>query len=42
MLVQGKNQIDLTTTAPYWTQGVLYDYLRLELAPENSAVAKAR
>jgi rhamnogalacturonan endolyase len=42
MLVPGKNQIDLTATATDWTQGVLYDYLRLELAPENSTVAKAR
>jgi rhamnogalacturonan endolyase len=42
MLAPGKNQIDLTTTATDWTQGVLYDYLRLELAPENSTVAKAR
>jgi rhamnogalacturonan endolyase len=36
LLTQGENHIDLTTHATDWTDGVLYDYLRLELADGNA------
>ena len=34
LLKQGTNQLTLTVPADSWVDGVLYDYLRLELAPE--------
>ena len=32
LLVKGENHIELKTNARDWTDGVLYDYLRLEVA----------
>lgn len=36
LLVKGTNYIDLTTRANNWTDGVLYDYLRLEVNDRGS------
>jgi len=32
LLARGENHIDITTQAQDWTEGVLYDYLRMEIA----------
>ena len=40
MLVKGKNVLELTTHARNWVEGVLYDYLRLEVS--DSATTAAR
>ena len=39
LLVEGKNFIDLSTRATTWYDGVLYDYLRLEI-DDASEVAR--
>jgi rhamnogalacturonan endolyase len=41
LLTSGTNVITLTTHARAWTDGVLYDYLRLEIADGSSASAPA-
>lgn len=38
MLKKGENSIELTKQARTWTDGVLYDYLRLELDAERPFV----
>jgi rhamnogalacturonan endolyase len=38
LLKQGENIIELTKHARAWTDGVLYDYVRLELDPEKPLV----
>ena len=37
LLSKGENQIELKTNARDWTDGVLYDYLRLEIADRDVA-----
>jgi rhamnogalacturonan endolyase len=39
LLSKGENHIELKTNARDWTDGVLYDYLRLEVADRNVASA---
>ena len=41
LLFKGENHIELKTNAKDWTEGVLYDYLRLEVA-DRSAPGAAR
>ena len=36
LLKPGQNSIELTKHARTWTDGVLYDYLRLKLDPNNA------
>ncbi len=42
LLVAGKNVLELTTHARAWTDGVLYDYLRLEIEDADSTKVTAR
>lgn len=41
LLAPGSNEIELTTQAKDWTEGVLYDYLRLEVAPTSTSGSTA-
>ena len=36
LLTAGENRIELRTNAKDWTDGVLYDYLRLEVADSGN------
>ena len=42
LLTAGKNVLELTTHARAWTDGVLYDYLRLEIEDANAPQTTAR
>ena len=42
MLVDGPNEIELTSHAKDWTDGILYDYLRLEIDESGTATIPAK
>jgi rhamnogalacturonan endolyase len=42
LLRQGENHIELINHAKNWTQGILYDYVRLEVADSNGSALTAK
>jgi rhamnogalacturonan endolyase len=42
LLKSGRNVIELTKQVRTWTDGVLYDYLRLELEEKGTCTGSAR